>query len=189
MRTWCAVLLVAAAAPALADSWAGARISEVFSESREYLVRVRPGASVGDTVGFAGAKKGKYATAEFYRRAEDRSYRLVAEASLLNPVAPVEILVADSGHLVTLDNWHNMGYGKVVAIYDARGALVRAYELVDLFPAQEVKAFPHSVSSIWWRKGPTYIRPDQRTALITVKEGADFLFDLRSGAFTYHPGR
>jgi hypothetical protein len=67
---------------------------------------------VGDTIGFAGQKKGRYATAEFYRRAKDRSYRLIIEASLLNPVAPVEFLVADNGHLVTIDNWHNVGYAK-----------------------------------------------------------------------------
>jgi hypothetical protein len=30
----------------------------------------------------------------------------------LNPVAPVEFLVADNGHLVTIDNWHNVGYAK-----------------------------------------------------------------------------
>jgi hypothetical protein len=37
------------------DSWAAARTREVFSESREYFVRVIPGESLGDTFGFAGA--------------------------------------------------------------------------------------------------------------------------------------
>jgi hypothetical protein len=96
-------------------------VSEVFSDSREYFVRIVPGDSFGDVQGFRGDKKGRYASAEFYRRAADRSYRLVAEAGLPNPVAPVEFFVANSGHLATLDNWHNVGYGKVVAIYDARG--------------------------------------------------------------------
>jgi hypothetical protein len=77
---------------------------------------VTPGESLGDTVGFAGAKKGKYAAAEFYRRHPDRSYRLVAEARLLNPVAPVEFFVSNDGRLATIDNWHNIGYGKVVSI-------------------------------------------------------------------------
>jgi hypothetical protein len=173
------------APPARGDSWAAARTREVFSESREYFVRILPGESLGDTFGFAGAKKGRYARAEFYRRAADRSYQLVAEASLLNPVAPVEVLVADNGHLVTLDNWHNVGHGRVVAIYDARGKLVRAYELRELFAADEIKRFPHSVSSIHWRKGPAYVRQDQRTALVTVAAGADFLFGVESGEFKY----
>jgi hypothetical protein len=177
---------VALVAPhARGDSWAAARTREVFSESREYFVRVIPGESLGDTFGFAGAKKGRYASAEFYRRAPDRSYRLVAEASLLNPVAPVEVLVADNGHLVALDNWHNVGYGAVVAIYDAGGKRVRAYELRELFAAEEIKRFAHSVSSIHWRNGPAYVRQDQKTALVTVKEGADFLFGVESGEFKY----
>lgn len=143
-------LLLAAALPAVADDWPGPRVREVFSESREYFVRIRP-----------GEKKDRHATAEFYRRAPDRSYRLVAEASLLNPGAPVEFFVSDDGGLATVDNWHNVGYGKVISIYDARGKLVRAYELADLFQPEEVKAFPHSMSSIHWRSGPVYIRQDQ----------------------------
>lgn len=168
-----------------ADSWASPRVREVFSESREYFVRVLPGESLGETFGFAGEKKGRYATAEFYRRAKDRSYQLVADATLLNPVAPLEFLVADSGHLVTIDNWHNVGYGKVVCIYDARGKPIRSYELRELFQSEEIKRFPQSVSSIHWRKGPFYIRPDQRTVLITVKSGADFLFGTETDQFKY----
>lgn len=177
--------LALAASVASADSWASPRIRESFSESREHFVRTVPGESVGDTFGFAGEKKGRYATAEFYRRAKDRSYLLIADANLLNPVAPVEFLVADNGHLVTIDNWHNVGYGKVVSIYNLRGKLIRAYELRDLFQPEEIERFPHSVSSIHWRNGPVYIRPDQKTVLITVREGADFLFGMETGQFKY----
>jgi hypothetical protein len=177
-------LLMLAAPVARADDWPGPRTAEVFSESREYFVRVVPGKSLGDTFGFASEKKGPYARAEFYRRAPDRSYQLVAETILVNPVAPLEFFVADNGHLLTLDNWHNAGYGKVVAIYGAHGKLIRAYELRELFGAEEIKRFPHSVSSIHWRKGPAYIRQDQTTALVTVAPGIDLLFSLENGAFT-----
>jgi len=178
-------MLFLAAAPALADDWAGAQVREVFSQSREYFVRVVPGESLGDTVGFAGAKKGRYARAEFYRRAADRSYRLAAETALLNPVAPVDFFVADDGRLATLDNWHNLGYGKVLTVYDAAGRLVRAYDLRELFAETEVAAFQRSVSSIHWRKGPAYVQPDQKTLLVTVKEGADLVVTLESGAYRY----
>jgi len=82
-----------------ADDWPGPQTKEVFSASREYFVRVIPGESLGDTFGFAREKKGKYAAAEFYRRHQDRSYRLVAEVVLLNPVAPVEFFVSTTGVL------------------------------------------------------------------------------------------
>jgi len=168
-----------------ADDWAGPQTKEMFSASREYFVRVTPGESLGDTFGFAGEKKGKYAAAEFYHRNQDRSYSLVAEAVLLNPVAPVEFFVSNNGRLATIDNWHNVGYGKVVSIYDSRGKVVRSYELSDLFQDEEIKAFGRSVSSINWRNGPAYIRQDQKTLLITVKSGADLLFGLETGRFKY----
>jgi len=168
-----------------ADDWPAPQTKEVFSASREYFVRVIPGESLGDTFGLAGEKKGKYAAGEFYRRHQDRSYRLVAEALLLNPVAPVEFFVSNDGRLATIDNWHNVGYGKIVAIYDSRGKVVQSYELSDLFQDEEIKAFGRIVSSIRWRNGPAYIRQDQKTLLISVKSGADFLFGLETGRFKY----
>ena len=139
-----------------ADSWAAPRIRESFSESREYFVRVIPGESIGDVTGFAGSKKGKYAHAEFYRRDKNRLYKLTAETILFNPVAPVEFFVSDGGRLVTVDNWHNVGYGNVVSIYDSKATLIRTYQLSGLFEIGEIKNFPHSVSSIHWRNG-TYL--------------------------------
>jgi hypothetical protein len=181
--------LLLATSIAAADDWPGPQAKEVFSGSRDYFVRIIPGESVGDTFGFAGAKKGRYASAEFYRRAPDRSYRLVAEGSLLNPVAPVDLFVADNGHAATIDNWHNIGYGKIVCIYDSRGRLIGSYELRDLFQPEEIASFPHSTSSIRWREGPAYIRPDQKTLLITVGSGANFLFGLETGQFKYCESR
>lgn len=177
--------LALGSASAIADSWARPGIQELFSESREYFVRILPGESLGDTFGFAGAKKGRYATAEFYRRAKDRSYQLVTEATLVNPIAPVEAMVGNDGHLVTIDNWHNMGHGKVVSIYDSHGIPIRSYELRELFQPDEIERFPVSVSSIHWRSGPVYIRGDQKTVLITVRSGADIVFGLESGRFKY----
>lgn len=180
-----AVLLALLPAAAQADSWAGAVTREVFSASREFFVRIVPGNSLGDVVGFGSADKGRFAMAEFYRRAPDRSYRLVAATTLSNPVAPVEFFVADSGHLTTLDNWHNLGYDEVVAIYDATGKTIRRYALKDLFLPTEIEKLPHSVSSIRWRQGPTYVRADQKTLLVTVRSGVDFLFGLETGRFVY----
>jgi hypothetical protein len=171
---------------ALADDWPAPQVQEVFSHSRSYFVRVIPGKSMGDTVGFKGAAKGPYATAEFYRLEPDRSYRLAATAALLNPVAPIEFFVTDRGLLLTLDNWHNMGSGKVVAIYSPAGKLVRAYELSDLFGKGEIDGFTHSVSSIWWRKSVgSYVRPGDESFNVTVNDlGAGFVFEV-SGAYQY----
>ena len=64
---------------ATADSWPSAVIKEVFSESREFFVRVIPGESIGDTFGFSGEKKGTYARAVLYRKGDDKSYKLMSQ--------------------------------------------------------------------------------------------------------------
>lgn len=180
-----AVFAAAAAAAAHADSWMRAEIREVFSANRDHFVRVTPGDSWGDLQGFAGANKGRYATAEFFRRAEDGSYAPAAKVTLLNPVAPVEVFVSNAGHLAMLDNWHNRGYGTAVAIYAADGSLVKAYALADLFTAAEIEAFPHSVSSINWHDGPAYINQDQKTLYVMMKSGTDIVFGLETAKFAY----
>ena len=175
-----------------ADSWAASQVTEVFSASRDHFVRITPGKALGDTVGFGGSVKGPYAAAEYYARQPDRSYRLMHTGTLLNPVAPVRSFVSNEGRLATVDNWHNLGFGKVVAIYDPTGKLVKAYELADLFPPATVKAFPHSVSSIHWRGEANYIRDDQRTLYVHAANEGGFVFGLETGRFTYcenHQGK
>ena len=56
-----AALLFAFAAQAQADSWVAPQVREVFSASRDHFVRVFPGNSIGDAIGFAGAAKGPFA--------------------------------------------------------------------------------------------------------------------------------
>ena len=172
-------------APAHADSWANPVVREVFSPDRGHFVRVIPGASWGDTMGFAGAAKGPYATAEYYARQGDKSYRLTATATLVNPVAPVDYFVSNDGRLVTVDNWHNRGYGKVLAVYDAAGKLVQAYALTDLFARQEIDSAQRSVSSIAWHLGPVYLNQDQRTLYLMVASGRDLVVGVESGRYAF----
>ncbi len=178
------MLLVCAGA--LADDWPGPQIKEVFSEGRDDFVRVAPGQSWGDSVGFEGAPKGPFAKAEFYHRRTDGSYSPGALVSLVNPVAPVDFFVSNEGYLATLDNWHSMGYGKVFALYSPGGSLIQSYELRDLFSEDEIQQFEHSVSSIWWRKGPAYLQIDQKSLYVTVDEkGGALAFDARTGRYRF----
>ena len=169
-----------------ADSWPSPQVKEVFSASRDWFVRVTPGLSIGETVGFAGAAKGKHATAEFYRRAPDRSYQLSREISLANPVAPVLFLVTDRGYLVTLDNWHNMGYGKAVASYAPDGRTVVAVELKDMFPPADIATFRTSVSSIWWRTETAYVRDGQQSIYVALDDkGSELILDPEAGQWQH----
>ena len=168
-----------------ADQWPAPRIREVFSESREFFVRVTPGKSYGDLAGFASSNKGPWARAELYRRHADRSYKPVAGFALLNPVAPVEVFVTGEGYVVTLDNWHNAGYGKVLVSYSPAGVVVKAYELADLFSPEEIAAFMKSASSINWRSGALYLRSPEQTMLhVTIDSaGRSLTFDSVTGGW------
>lgn len=185
MRVLAALAALLFAAVAHADSWVTPTVREVFSASRDHFVRVTPGVSWGDTVGFKGAATGRYAEATWYARAADGSYKPAATVTLPNPVAPVEFFVADDGRVVTLDNWHNRGYGVAVAVYAADGKAIASYKLADLFTEKEIEAFSHSVSSIHWHDGPAYINQDQKTFYLMVKPGADLIVGLESGRYAY----
>lgn len=158
----------------LADEWPGAQVKEVFSKNREYFVRITPGESLGETVGFSGSRVGKHAHAEFFRVQEDRGYRLMQEIEQLNPIAPADFFVSNAGDLVTLDNWHNIGYGAILALYHSDGKLTKAYRLSDLFTKNEIDSFPLSISSIWWHKGPTYIDEGQKIFYMGYHEPPDY---------------
>lgn len=185
------VLLVAGSSSLLrADSWPGPVVKEVFSESREWFVRVTPGTSIGDTVGFAGSQKGPFAKAEIYRRQDDRSYRPMKEWTLVNPVAPIAFYVTDRGYLATLDNWHNMGYGKVAVFYTPQGELIKSFELADIFSTDEVKRLSTSVSSIWWRKDTAYVRPGQQSLYVLVDDkGSELIFETETAAWQFCQSR
>jgi hypothetical protein len=184
-------LALLAASPAVGDDWPAARAVSVFSEDGRRFVRVAPGSSLGDSVGFAGAPKGAPARGEFYARRQDRSYRLVADVALANPVAPVAVLVSNTGHVITLDNWHNAGYGTVVAIYEPSGRLVKSWRLEDLYDASRLPAIPQSVSSRWWRCAASGFvdPPTQRQVYVAERLGGTFVFTLASGTVGYTPGR
>jgi hypothetical protein len=169
---------------ARADSWRAATISETFSANRDWFVRVTPGKSVGDTFGFDGAPKGRFADAEWFQRNADGGYRIVARATLANPVAPVDTLVTDRGYLVTLDNWHNVGHGTVVAAYRPDGNQVIALRLIDLYTRREMEAFEMSTSSLWWRSESrqAYVRQDQVSIYVAGrKPGHELILEPESG--------
>lgn len=174
-----------------ADDWPGAQAKNVFSNDGRRFVRIIPGASWGDVVGFQGAKKGEYARGLFYALQDDRSYRLLADVALINPVAPVDAVVSNRGELVTFDNWHNFGFGAVVAVYGPVGALRASYTLENLYDAAKLSVIPRSMSSRWWRCQPIgFVDPPDETS-IYVREylGGEFVFSLTRPSFTYRPGK
>ena len=158
----------------VADEWVTPQIREIFSQDRQYFVRITPGESWGETWGFKGTKVGKHAQAAFFREQPDKGYRLERTIDMPNPVAPVEVFVSNNGDIVTSHNWHNEGYGAVLVLYHWDGKIVKTYRLADLFSKKEIDSFPMSVSSIWWHNGPTYIKQDQKDFYMGYREPPDY---------------
>jgi len=180
------LLFASSIGTAFAQDWTGPGVSEVFSRDRSRFVRIVPGVPVGEATNGNSAAQERFAAAEFYLRAPDRSYRLAAQATLANTVAPVDFYVSDHGYLAVLDNWRSLGQGAVVSFYDPEGKPIRSYELSDLFDADELVGLPRRVSSsLRWRQGPSYVRADQTTLQITVNSNAHFVFGMETGKFCY----
>jgi hypothetical protein len=149
---------------------------------------VTPGTSIGDTYGFAGAPRGNFASAQSFRYRDDR-YELYQTTKLLNPVAPIHLAVTNDGTIVTLDNWHNVGFGDVVAIYAPDGKLRRRYSLRDLYSTARIEKIDRSVSSIWWRcvDADPFVDRDN-TLRVDDTLGGRFIFQLTTGGYTYEAG-
>jgi hypothetical protein len=175
--------------PAFADSWSSAAPKAVTSQNGNFLVRMTPGTSIGDTFGFAGSPKGKFASAQWFRYRDDR-YELYQTKQLLNPVAPINLAVTNDGTLVTLDNWHNVGYGEAVVVYAPDGTIRKKYKLADLYQKAKMEKFIHSVSSIWWRCVGADPSVD-RDNILQVDDtlGGRFSFRLESGDYAYESGK
>lgn len=104
------------------------------------------------------------------RLKDDGSWVLVWERGLVNEVAPVGALIADSGYVVTFDNWHSVGHGPhVIVIYAPDGRLVRSLTLRDFLAPTEIEQLPHSVSSIHWGRDH-HIAEDGATLILRVLE-------------------
>jgi hypothetical protein len=183
-------VLAALPAPTSADDWPGPVTANVFSPDGSHYVRLVPGSSLGDTEGFKGAEKGAYARGLFYAAQPGRSFRLIADVALVNPVAPVDALVTDRGELITFDNWHNFGFGAVVAMYDGKGQPLASFSLEDLYGEEGVKSVPRSISSRWWRCKPFHFVDPSAQTRVVVREwrGGAFVFSFPARSFEYIAG-
>lgn len=145
-----------------ADSWLLPAPSTVSSADGQFRFTVTPRELSGQLPYFedkvagkanaGGTPEGRPSAQGLLERRSAVGWTDVWNGNLLNDVAPVDVLVAPSGRVVTLDNWHSMGSGEhVLVIYETSGEPRCSLTLQDLFPPQVFETFPRSVSSIRWR--------------------------------------
>jgi hypothetical protein len=93
-----------------------------------------------------------------------------------------------TGTLATIDNWHNAGYGPVLVVYAPSGEVMKSYELKGLYSEEQIRQFPVSVSSIWWRCWPVTpaIEPNGSFAFVD-RLSQRVTVDLATGSVTFEP--
>jgi hypothetical protein len=128
------------AASASADSWAAPQEEDYYAANDAYYLHVVPG----------GAAHARGTLVHVLVGGDEEE---AWSRELENPTAPVTALVARDGlHVVTFDDWGEVGYGpNVVVIYGPGGELIKQFALEDLLTEAEVAAVPFTVSSRWWR--------------------------------------
>jgi hypothetical protein len=144
----------------VADEWARPSVREYKSSNGNYVVVVEP------------ASKGNLPTATVYWiNKDDRT--VLWTTNLVNSVAPIESLVTDDGrYVITLDDWHSVGYGDNVIVFYNQSGMIKRYSLEEAASefVKEKKLnsfrqqFEHSVSSRWWRA----------YSIIHIDESGDF---------------
>jgi hypothetical protein len=168
-------LLLAAAAPSPADQWRSPSPLDLRSPDGLLQVHIAPAKEECCSQATLTGPEG-----------EKRVFQL------LNPVAPVDAVLFDDGTLLTLDNWHNIGYGAALAVYSRSGVLLWSAELEKLLPAEVAGRVPQSVSSRWWRKHPfEWTSEEDETGLrwfqITLWNEDRLRVRLADGAARYVP--
>lgn len=179
------VFLLFAAVAAHADSWLPPEEQTYFSPDGAVRLTVTPRDITSPLDYFedhvegrepAGVRRGGnvHPRGLLERRGVDGRWSTIWETRLVNEVAPVSALVANSGeHVVTFDNWHFMGHGNdAVVIYGPGGVVVRSLGLDGLMPEDYVAALPASVSSIDWGGDHSLSEDETRLILKIVIPGS-----------------
>lgn len=117
------------------------------------------------------------------RQLPDGKEAVLWTADLDNKVAPVEVVIADSGKVVVgFDNWHSIGYGpNVLAVYGEQGKLRFRHSLEELMPARQIRKLTPSVSSRRWRRG-CWLDENRHEIVLATIPGPLVVVDLENGA-------
>lgn len=171
MRAVLVLALLAGAAPARADEWPTPTTTYVKSDSGRYRAVVVPGDK-------------KPATVTLYDDKDEVHPQRLFQRRLVNPVAPVKVLVADGGQLVTVDDWFKAGFRHVLVIYDRKGKVVVDCALEQILLPDEMPQVEESKSSRWWMAKQEPVWLEGGAVLIKSAWDAVLRFDLTTGAQT-----
>jgi hypothetical protein len=160
--------LILIASVSTADSWDPPETYEVSSPSGNFRLQIDP----------AGEKNESSATAALYAVRAWLPDRRVWSIDLENPILPAFAYVSDSGRVVTLDDWFDIGLGpRCVVLYSAAGRHIRSLSLSDIATQEEQ-------ARMMWE---TFSTKEWRGRAAFSKDSRWFEIELRAFEFSGDP--
>jgi hypothetical protein len=159
-----------------ADQWARPRPTTTHSANGGYLFQVTP---AEDYLEHPGRCLG-----ELFHRDANRK-RVVWSRYLINNVAPVYVLVADSGeHIVTVGAWDEFDRKVPLVIYGTRGKLIHVHTLESLgLENKEDKTgrLTEYPGRAWYWGSLMFFGPEEATLILRLRWGKMLIIDLTHG--------
>ena len=145
-------------------------LREAVSSNERFRFEIRAGRS----------RRSKCRGALFEKVAQRRNDRRIWQQRLVNEVAPQKALVADDGRfVVTFNEFQRGGGAHAVAIYDARGKLLREYALPELLQGDDWQHVSTRKRAVIWLDGAKLeLKTEPPCVLITLKWNRRIRIDL-----------
>jgi len=143
---------------AFADFWDSPKINIVYSQNREYMLKIYP-IKFPDNCGSykyqRQLKKGLADTvivpphAILYHILNSDTVE-IWNKPLINLWSPADAIVANDGKsVITINDWGSRGYQHTLVIYGEDGELIEDFKLEDISPFP-LEQYPRSITSIYW---------------------------------------
>lgn len=181
------LLVLVLASPALADSWRRYPDRRVVDPTGTYYVVIHGQMLRGASFIYAKRAKGAAPVAPASDRDEGspagfgvrEGDEVIAKGNLKD--SPIDLLVSSRGHgFVAVEKYGQVGYGNSVAIVGPDGEVRHEKTLGDLFDAETIEGFTHTVSSIWWRQGQ-WLDEEAKEVVLIASGGRIRVVSLESG--------
>lgn len=157
----------------LADSWFPPTPITTVSNMGEYRLTIFPSTVSRKT-------SDRLDCEAVLEKLDGRRYQTLWRKPLANDISPAAALISDDGHLVTFDNWGQIGIGSnVIVIYDANGQMLRRLGLEELFTKQEITKLPRTSSSVLWRRGQQL--SNNGLLVVTLASGDELHLNIKDG--------
>ncbi len=162
----------------------------ISSSGAELLVRIDLGAG-GEGRILRKPNDSQNSSATYFRwDIKSATYVYYMTATLPQPVRPDVAHINRAGYLVTIGNCVNRPWVATIGILSPDGALVKSYELGELYTPEALDAMPPTKGVVvglcpGWLSEETQVTMRSKNILVTDVFGKTFDFDLLDGSYEY----